>query len=680
MHPTHYGRICPIETPEGPNIGLISSLSSYARINEFGFIESPYRKVENGFVVDYVKIDDRRRASSRPVRCVRASEADDGAEGAQGARVRAAPVLPLRVGGGPVHHRAGQRRGRRRRAVRQRARQRAPGGQLHPRAAREHPVHRRLAEAARVGGGLADPVPRERRREPRADGQQHAAPGGAAAPRQGPVRGHGHGVHHGPRLGRRDARASRRHRRLRRQPAHRRARGWRPGVERDGRRHLQPDQVQAVQPEHLHQPAPDRPRRREGAEGAGPGRRSVHGDGRARARPQRAGRVHALARLQLRGRHPRLREAGEGGLLHLHPHRGVRDRGPRHQARARGNHARHPECRRELPARPRRERHHPHRRLRQAGRHPGRQGHAEGRDPADAGREAAPRDLRREGRRREGRVADLPAGHRGDRRRRQDLLAQGHREGRSSQGHRGRRARDDGEEPPGRNPHSSRRGEEARDRAAGRPDAPHRPVRPARSAAAREEGHRPDARADERRAVPLAGAVAHRGQRPAPRGRAARDRGAHRPSGRGDARGLRGEEGEDPPRRRTAAGRDQAGQGLRRHEAQAVGGRQDGRPSRQQGRHRAHPAGRGHAVPAGRTSGGDRAEPAGRAVAHERRADPRDAPRLGRARHRRAARPDGQGPAQQRGRARRASPSSSRRRTASRPSTRRPRSPRSRRR
>ncbi len=54
VHPTHYGRICPIETPEGPNIGLISSLSSYARINEFGFIESPYRKVKSGAVDDYV--------------------------------------------------------------------------------------------------------------------------------------------------------------------------------------------------------------------------------------------------------------------------------------------------------------------------------------------------------------------------------------------------------------------------------------------------------------------------------------------------------------------------------------------------------------------------------------------------------------------------------------------------
>ncbi|REJ75717.1 MAG: DNA-directed RNA polymerase subunit beta [Acidobacteria bacterium] len=56
VHPTHYGRICPIETPEGPNIGLISSLSCFARINEFGFIESPYRKVEDGRVIEYVKV------------------------------------------------------------------------------------------------------------------------------------------------------------------------------------------------------------------------------------------------------------------------------------------------------------------------------------------------------------------------------------------------------------------------------------------------------------------------------------------------------------------------------------------------------------------------------------------------------------------------------------------------
>ena len=54
VHPSHYGRICPIETPEGPNIGLISSMSTFARINEFGFIETPYRKVDNGRVTDQV--------------------------------------------------------------------------------------------------------------------------------------------------------------------------------------------------------------------------------------------------------------------------------------------------------------------------------------------------------------------------------------------------------------------------------------------------------------------------------------------------------------------------------------------------------------------------------------------------------------------------------------------------
>jgi len=54
VHPTHYGRICPVETPEGPNIGLIVSLATYARINEYGFIEAPYRKVVNGRVTDEV--------------------------------------------------------------------------------------------------------------------------------------------------------------------------------------------------------------------------------------------------------------------------------------------------------------------------------------------------------------------------------------------------------------------------------------------------------------------------------------------------------------------------------------------------------------------------------------------------------------------------------------------------
>ena len=55
VHPTHYGRICPIETPEGPNIGLINSLSTYAKINKYGFIESPYKRVKNGVVQNNVE-------------------------------------------------------------------------------------------------------------------------------------------------------------------------------------------------------------------------------------------------------------------------------------------------------------------------------------------------------------------------------------------------------------------------------------------------------------------------------------------------------------------------------------------------------------------------------------------------------------------------------------------------
>ena len=55
VHPSHYGRLCPIETPEGPNIGLIASLSTYARVNAFGFLETPYRKVVSGKVTERIE-------------------------------------------------------------------------------------------------------------------------------------------------------------------------------------------------------------------------------------------------------------------------------------------------------------------------------------------------------------------------------------------------------------------------------------------------------------------------------------------------------------------------------------------------------------------------------------------------------------------------------------------------
>ncbi|HEX4154753.1 MAG TPA: DNA-directed RNA polymerase subunit beta [Acidobacteriaceae bacterium] len=75
VHPTHYGRICPIETPEGPNIGLISSLSCFARINEYGFIESPYRRVKDGRVLDYVAVSNAGESGMRQGDTLEISEA-----------------------------------------------------------------------------------------------------------------------------------------------------------------------------------------------------------------------------------------------------------------------------------------------------------------------------------------------------------------------------------------------------------------------------------------------------------------------------------------------------------------------------------------------------------------------------------------------------------------------------
>jgi DNA-directed RNA polymerase subunit beta len=89
VHPTHYGRICPIETPEGPNIGLISSLSCYARINEFGFIESPYRKVKDGRVVDYVAVTNGGGSKFKTGDIVEADEmvSDDGRSRKKGVEI-----------------------------------------------------------------------------------------------------------------------------------------------------------------------------------------------------------------------------------------------------------------------------------------------------------------------------------------------------------------------------------------------------------------------------------------------------------------------------------------------------------------------------------------------------------------------------------------------------------------
>ena len=116
VHPTHYGRICPIETPEGPNIGLISSLSCFARINEYGFIESPYRRVKDGIVVDEVQHPESGRYGFQGrsgVCCAPELEkANQAMRAGRSSRLEYEAALRLSVGVGrrQVHHRAGQRR------------------------------------------------------------------------------------------------------------------------------------------------------------------------------------------------------------------------------------------------------------------------------------------------------------------------------------------------------------------------------------------------------------------------------------------------------------------------------------------------------------------------------------------------------------------------------------------
>jgi DNA-directed RNA polymerase subunit beta len=94
VHPTHYGRVCPIETPEGPNIGLISSLSCYARINDFGFIETPYKRVEKGRVIDHFQVTQVGDTPFKLGQIVEKKELEDENERVRKNHKRAADATP----------------------------------------------------------------------------------------------------------------------------------------------------------------------------------------------------------------------------------------------------------------------------------------------------------------------------------------------------------------------------------------------------------------------------------------------------------------------------------------------------------------------------------------------------------------------------------------------------------
>ena len=209
-----------------------------------------------------------------------------------------------------------------------------PDGDFQHDPRRPGPVHRHLAQADGRRLGRPDPVPGARRRQPGADGLEHAAAGGAAA---------GHRA------------ADRRHRAWRRTSP--RTPAWSSRPQQDGtvtyvdstrvdhrrQRHLQLRKFVGLNERTCLNQKPIVKLGPEGQEGRDPRRRRRHLQGRAGPGPQRPGRVHVLGRLQLRGRDHHQRAAGEGRHLHLDPHRGVRDRDPRDEARQGGVHPRHPQ-------------------------------------------------------------------------------------------------------------------------------------------------------------------------------------------------------------------------------------------------------------------------------------------------------------------------------------------------
>jgi ribosomal protein S27AE len=232
VHSTHYGRICPIETPEGPNIGLISSLSCFARLNDMGFIESPYKKVENGRVLEHVEITqvgDGASSSARWSAATRLREDQrQAAQGQEGSRPGASPT--------PSTCRPGRRRtstsprptpGSTTRATWSTTRSSpAPAASSWSSTATRSTTST-SRPAGGVGGGVAHPVPRARRRQPGPHGLQHAAPGGAPGSPRGADRRHRHGVGGRRGLGRGRRLPAGRRRRQGRQPAdHRPRRGF----------------------------------------------------------------------------------------------------------------------------------------------------------------------------------------------------------------------------------------------------------------------------------------------------------------------------------------------------------------------------------------------------------------------------------------------------------------------
>ena len=320
VHPSHYGRMCPIETPEGPNIGLIGSLASYGRINPFGFVETPYRRVVKGVVtdeIDYLTADDEDRY------------------------VIAQANAPLDA---------------KMKFVEERVLVRQQKGEVDAILAEEVDyMDVSPRQMVSVATALIPFLEHDdaNRALMGANMQRQAVPLVVSdSPLVGTGMEYRAAVDAGDVVVADNA-------------------GVVKEVSADAIETMNDDgtyqtyklaKFQSLQPGHLHQPAPAGEGRRPPRGRHADRRRSVHRQRRDGAGHQPARRLHAVAGSQLRGRDHPQPAPGAGGRPHLDPHRGARGRRPRHQARPRGDHPGHPERLRGGPGRPRRARHHPHRR------------------------------------------------------------------------------------------------------------------------------------------------------------------------------------------------------------------------------------------------------------------------------------------------------------------------------
>ena len=432
VHPTHYGRICPIETPEGPNIGLINSLATHAVVNKYGFIESPYRRVIDGKITDEViymsAMEEAKHVIAQANIALKNGEiVDDLVPG----RINGEPTLlakdqvdlmdvsPKQVVSVAASLIPFLENDDANRAL--------MGSNMQKQA-----VPLIQSDAPLVGTGMESVVARD-------------SGATVVARRKGVVE-----QLDGTRIVVRATEET--------DPT-------KPGVDIY--------RLAKFQRSNTNTCINQRPLVRVGDRiEAG----DTIADGPSTDLGELAlGRNALVAFMPWNGYNfedfdPDLRAHRARRRLHLDPYRGVRGHGPRHQARAGRDHPRHPQRRRGSAAQPRRGGHRGDRRRSAAGRYPGRQGHAEGRKPDDAGGKAAPRHLRREGLRRARHLAAAAAGRGRHRRRGPRLQPARRRQGRARAGDRTRRDRPAGQGPRRRVRHPEPQHLRAPARAAARQD------------------------------------------------------------------------------------------------------------------------------------------------------------------------------------------------------------------